>query len=329
MKTVLLVSGNPEVQSIFKPISNSKKFKFETVTWDEWRAEKKLTNGHLVYLDISGLSEAEMNRYFKKVQSLHSPWGVVDRENRITDVAGLFHDGVCDYIDTNCLDSVKVKRIQQVWSFHDQRSPNSSTQTPPAKASAGARSGELSRSWNNVVPGREYTFSFMYIELLPSKEWSKKAADSHQEQMQSAFHDMVESHASEYNGRVWMWNDWGGVVLFPFDGTKCQAAVLATRLLLNRVILSIEGGPFQTLLDYKIALHIGDTVYQQRGKTGTIVSDDVNFIFHMGAKFAEPNRVYATSKVRNAIQTELHSIFKPLGAFEGQQIFGLDSPFSH
>jgi hypothetical protein len=145
--------------------------------------------------------------------------------------------------------------------------------------------------------------------------------------MQSAFHDMIESHAGRYKGKIWMWNEWKGLLLFPYDGKECEASVLAIRLLINRLILSIEGGPYHTLLNYKIAMHIGSTVYQERGNTGTIVADDINFIFHLGSKYAEPNRLYMTSQVRDTIHSDLQILFQPEGQFEGQSIYTFDSSF--
>ncbi len=349
MKKFILVTGDsPDspARTAFKPIVRSKKYTFESISWDEWNSTNKGANGHFFYLDISQFTDTEINQLLKNAESLGSLWGIVDTKSRIKDVGSLFHRGCCDYIDTNRLDSVKVKRLKQVTDFHAQRAgstaqahahpiaygqalvPASQT-TPSPQGKCAKYSAEFSKEWNNVIPGREYVFCFMYIELLPSKEWSKKAGDSHKEQMQNAFHDMIDTHTSAYNGKIWMWNEWGGVVLFPFDGKKCEAAVCATRLLLNRVILSIEGGPFHALIDYKIALHVGTSSYKERGKTGTIVSDDVNFIFHLGAKYAEPNRLYITSRVYNSIQSNLYTLFAPQGEFEEHPILRLDSPFPH
>lgn len=356
MEKIILVTGDlpdsPDspARTVFKSIARSKKYTFESISWDEWNSTNntnKESNGHFFYLDISHLTDTEIKHLLKNAESLGSPWGIVDTRSRIKDVGSLFHKGCCDYIDTNRLDSVKVKRLKQVTDFHTQRTsslaqvpaqthasgqaPVSASQTAPQqrKGKYAKYSAEFSKNWKNVIPGREYVFCFMYIELLPSKEWSKKAGDSHQEQMQNAFHDMIDAHTSAYNGKIWMWNEWGGVVLFPFDGKRCEAAVCATRLLLNRVILSIEGGPFHALIDYKIALHVGTSSYKERGKTGTIVSDDVNFIFHLGAKYAEPNRLYITSQVYNSIQSNIYTLFKPQGEFEEHPILRLDSPFPH
>ncbi len=328
MTKVVLVSDEKQLKSAFRPISKTKQYRFEHITWEEWRGRATESNNQLFYFNIAELSEDELKHQLIKAQQLHSPWGIIDNSGRVEDVAHLFHIGCCDYINSEHLGTVKVRRIRQVLDFHTQRR-ETVAEDSVQKQGHSAQTAPPALSWKRVISGKEYTFCFMYIELLPSKEWSKKSGASHQEQMQTAFHDLVESRVSAFQGRIWMWNEWGGLVLFPYDGKRSEVIVLAARLLLNRVILSIEGGPFQTLIDYKIALHLGSSPYQDRGNTGKIVSDDVNFIFHLGGKYAEPNRIYLTSRVRDAIDNDLQTILEPDGDFEDKSIYILDSPFSH
>ncbi|MCF7913798.1 MAG: hypothetical protein K9L66_01380 [Spirochaetaceae bacterium] len=326
MTEIFLVSDDSELTGAFQPISKSKKYHFECISWSEWNKRDIVTGNQLIYFNISDSSKAELKTRLKSAENLSCPWGIVDSSSRIEDIASLFHNGCCDYIDTTRLSTVKVARIGRALAFsHERSSAPLSAETRASKTAS--YSGKPAKNWNDVVQGKEYTFCFMYVELLPSKEWSKKAGDTHQEQMQTAFHDMIETQADNYNGKIWMWNEWKGLLLFPFDGKECEASVLATRLLINRLILSIEGGPYHTLLNYKIAMHIGSTVYQERGNTGTIVADDINFIFHLGSKYADPNRLYVSSQVRDAIRSDLQNLFRREGQFEGQSIYTFDSSF--
>ena len=326
MTEIFLVSDDAKLPAAFQPVSKSKKYQFECISWSEWNKRDVATEKQVIYFDISDSKKAELQTLLESAGGLFCPWGIVDSKSRIEDIASLFHDGCCDYIDTIRLPSVKVARIGRALAFYQKRSsaPDSTVNRTQKKVSY---SGKFFKNWNDVVQGKEYTFCFMYVELLPSKEWSKKSGDTHQGQMQTAFHDMIESQSVDYNGKIWMWNEWKGVLLFPFDGKECEASELAARLLINRLILSIEGGPYHTLLNYKIAMHIGSAVYQKRGNTGTIVADDINFIFHLGSKYAAPNRLYVTSQVHDTINSDLESLFQREGQFEGQTIYTFDSSF--
>jgi hypothetical protein len=145
--------------------------------------------------------------------------------------------------------------------------------------------------------------------------------------MQAAFHDALNRRVEDFDGKIWMWNEWTGLILFPYDGKKCDAVLPAMRLILNRVLFSIEEGDFQAVLSYKLALHIGSTLYRRRGQTGTILSDDVNFIFHLGVKKTEADSLYLSEAAYAQISKRLYPLFEERGRFEGYQTYRMVSPF--
>jgi hypothetical protein len=70
------------------------------------------------------------------------------------------------------------------------------------------------------------------------------------------------------------------------------------------------------------ALHYGVINYKQPGKTGTIISDAVNFIFHLGAKKAEPGRLTISGDLPDVTVPEnLKDLFIPAGEYEGRKIW--------
>jgi hypothetical protein len=73
-------------------------------------------------------------------------------------------------------------------------------------------------------------------------------------------------------------------------------------------------------------LHLGNTVYRSRGKTGTIVSDTINFLFHMGKQFSQRSHFYITAPVAPFIPDRLKKDFIPAGTFEGVKISKMRLP---
>ena len=72
---------------------------------------------------------------------------------------------------------------------------------------------------------------------------------------------------------------------------------------------------------FTCAVHHGSTEFAAPGKTGTIVSDAVNFIFHLGAKCAQAGRLTLSSDVdRSIIPAPLRELFVDAGAFEGRTL---------
>ncbi len=327
MKKIILISQNSEVKKAFSNIAKSRSFSFETVTH---RAGEKCGSPAFRYLDVSGIGPKELEARLTALSETEHPWGVVDPERCIDDVGGLFHRGACDYITLGSGKKLKVGRVQQALDFHTACSKPVSREKGKHTASARKASrpaAEYARDWSCVKSGKTYTFCIMYVELMPSKDVSGKSGSAYREQMQSAFHNMITQQVDPYDGRVWMWNEWGGLVLFPFDGSKCDTIIMAMRLILNRVPFSIECGPFNTILDFRLALHVGVTSYQDRGQTGTIISDDINFIFHLGKNKLEPGYLYLTDSFFPLLKDDLKKLFKEQGHYEEHRIYRMSSPY--
>lgn len=383
MKHIVLVTESEDVSTFFRPLGRSRKYSFQIMSYKEWRS---CDEAAFCYLDVKTLKKKQLEAEIRSLEKRELPWGIVDPEGKIDDVASFFHRGAGDFIDLRRDLCFKVERVGRALDFFEKymgdgdspsgsgkstgstKSTDSAKQTGSAKLSGSGKSrgraettgkaktvgkpetagpagnagpqappapkkihikklAPPSISWDRVKENSEYSFCFLFVELLPSGEWKGKSGASHQEQMQTAFQDAVTRRVEDFDGKIWMWNEWTGLVLFPFDGKKCDAIVPGIRLLLNRVLLSIEGGDFQTVLNYKLALHVGSTRYRRRGQTGTIVSDDVNFIFHLGVKKADANSLYLSESAYFRISERLYPLFQEKGVFEGHQVYRAGSPF--
>jgi len=177
------------------------------------------------------------------------------------------------------------------------------------------------RGWKEIQNGREYTFFFLYVEINMLDEWKKKSGSTHIGDIQEVFHHHIESTIKPLGGRIWMWMNNGGVVLFPFKGSHCPCIEACLRLILNRHIISIEEYTYNSLITYTMAVHLGNTIYKTRGQTGEIVSDSVNFLFHVGKKFARREQFYVTENVFPFIEPGFKDLFMENGTFEGVRMY--------
>lgn len=175
--------------------------------------------------------------------------------------------------------------------------------------------------WKKITQGKEYTFSFMYIELDDQKEIKKRFPGNALEDFTRKFHNFVEQSVSDINGKIWMWADLGGLVLVPFDGETCPAVFKGFNMMLNRRIMSFENFDYDMLFSYRIAIHIGSTVYQSRGDTGRIVSDSVNSIHHLKQNFAGAGKMYLTEEAYKFIPRGFENYFVKAGTYEGREIY--------
>jgi hypothetical protein len=139
--------------------------------------------------------------------------------------------------------------------------------------------------------------------------------------LDNKFHRFISDFAASHNGEVWIWSNFNGLILFPFNGKNCEAFLAGCRLFLNQTIINIEILNMRNISSFKIATHIGNTIYKKRGKTGKIVSEAVNFIFHLGLKYTQPESFYISDSVYQYIDKNIKENFNLVGQFEGQKVY--------
>ncbi len=284
---------------------------------------KNTEHGSLVYVDITDVPEADLKKTLKYLSKMENNYyGIIDRENTIKDVADLFHNNASDYIGKElCKEEISPKRLTSIENFRNIQLPY------PDDTKKGETPYILSgKDWSSVRVGREYTFCMMFIELDNQKELKKNMGATHIDQAVMSFRKYLEKALEPINGQIWMWMDFGGLILFPFDGDNCDAILASFRLILNRHIICMENTIFNTTISYRIAIHLGNTVYRKKGDTGTIISDSINSIFHLGHKYTFPGNFCITREVFEFAPAGLKRMFLDAGEFEGRQILRMRLP---
>ena len=284
---------------------------------------KGIPAGSVVYLDASSFEKGALGKALASaVKRGGIAAGIIDPKGALDDPAALFHAGAADYIGKDILKAgVKSARFDAAASFAGAVECREEAQAPPA-ASVPVSGAD----WKGVVSGREYMFCFLFVEL--DRVGSLKAAQFGGQGANPAelFRQFIETQLRGSGGKMWMWSDFGGVILFPFDGKKCPVIEPLFRLVLNRTLFSAEESLATTALSFRAAVHIGPTRFRDRGETGKIVSDSVNFIFHLGQKRAQPGCAYVTREVRDLFPAHIADFFDGDGSYEGRDLFVMKRP---
>jgi hypothetical protein len=277
---------------------------------------KNVPGGSLIYADVSSFNKTEVPQVFKLLAKLEgSLYGIIDPKGSITDIADLFHDGASDYLGAASLKKgIDQKRIDRIMKFKQ-------VEAIDEKTAAAKKNYIISGSdWKNIKQNQEYTFYFMFIEL-DNKNALKGLAPEQLTDITNTFRQYIEDSVAPMGGRIWMWMNFGGLVLFPFDGKKCNIVEAALRLMVNRKLMSAETIQLDINLSYRIAMHVGNTVYKSKGETGEIISDSINSVFHLGQKYAEPNSFFLTDDIFMLLPANLMNYYIPAGEYEGRNIF--------
>ncbi|MCX7680082.1 MAG: hypothetical protein N2316_12825 [Spirochaetes bacterium] len=288
------------------PVSELKK-KIETIP-----------TGSLVYVDIFSLSDVETNKIIKLLEKRsHILWGIVDEKNAIKDPAELFHRGAVDYIGKEVIKlPLTSSRIRRISAFK-----NIAVQKEFDKGVMQFQYIPSGSDWSNVKEGEEYTFCMMFFELDHQLQLKKNSSEQQIKERSQIVHDFLEKMIKPINGKIWMWSQFCGIVLIPFDGKSCDVILTAVRMWLNRTIISIEECKLGLKISFRIVLHIGNTVYRERGNTGTIVSDSINSLFHLGQKFAKAGELLLTEEVTRFIPAGIKDLFVDAGMYERRNIY--------
>ncbi len=282
----------------------------------------------LIYLDRSTLSEEETTslfRFLSRKRGIY--WGLIDPQNHTRDIGALFHQGGVDYAGSSILqDVISLKRLKGVQKYlHEYRKVI--VDNPPDKEQAAIQNDltPVRQGWREIVPGKEYTFFLMYIELDDRSEMEKKYGSSNLAVALNSFRDYVESSIQPYGGRLWIWSRFGGIALFPFSPNSNDFICSVFRMRLFKELYDVEASLFPNFISLRIVLHAGNLVYVKEN-TGQVISDTLNSLFHLGQKYAEKGNLYVTEEVFPYLPVRLKDYFVPAADFDGRRILRMKIP---
>ena len=190
---------------------------------------------------------------------------------------------------------------------------------PSADRLAGYRPPGL--DWEAVRSSREYTFLMLYAELDLENELRRIWSTRRIERLAGSFRSYLESELAGHNARSWMWSDTAGLFLIPFDGRYCPVLRDCVRLMLSQTLLAVERLGLSHAVGFRLALTLGDTTYEDSGRTGGIISESVNFVFHLGKRYLEPGRLVVDEEALRLSDPRLHSLFSFDGRYEQRELY--------
>ena len=244
---IAIFSNGKNIKSIFTKLEKSKTYTISYYPTDDLKkAVKKISPTSLIYFDINNLDKDAINRTVKFLASLEKMiFGIIDLKNSVNDVFELFYNGTSDYIGKNIIkENITEKRLDKIKEFKSEFFKNNKENNFKPKAPY-ILSGN---DWKNIKTGDEYTFCLMFIELDNQNKLKNKFDGEHLNTITERFLNYVSSAVDELNGKVWMWMDFGGLILFPFNGKNCEAILASYRLMLDSNIISSEDIGYDILL---------------------------------------------------------------------------------
>jgi hypothetical protein len=281
-------------------------------------------DGDISLLDISGLDAGELKKTCNRLKKAcaASPWGLVDPAGEAPDPAAFFFDGASDYIGPGLLKKGwDKKRMTAALSWRNDAPPKSGDSAAPGTSeNRGVRKfpGGKFEGWKSIRAGTSASFLFLYFSLSGENDLRAHLGEKAITVVQNRLRDVLQQNLQESQSLLWMESEFSSLFLVPPRALNAKAAVESSlRMIAGCRLIGIENLGLSIPVNFTFALHYGKTVFRAPGKTGTIVSDAINYIFHLGNKKAEPGRLTISADVSDeAIPEGLKDLFSPAGIYE-------------
>ncbi|MFP4011520.1 MAG: hypothetical protein ACLFUM_07450 [Spirochaetaceae bacterium] len=335
---VRLFSNGSDTEKAFRTLKRSRRYDLTVETpEDPLAAIEACERDAVVYFDVSHLEEHELPRLARRLSKrARCPFGFIHTEERLGDPSRVMFAGAADVVGPEVLEQgITAKRLDELLRFTRNDTGEAAAERlvldEAAEESSSLPGTErrderhiISRGgWDGIEASKEYTFWLLFAELDNLGAVARNASASHTEELIVAFRKHLVATSSSYGGRIWIWKKAGGILLFPFDGERCTPIVPVMRLTLNRAIAAVERYPLKSSLSFRLALHLGNTVFESEGRTGSIVSETVNFVFHLGQRYLEAGDIVLTEEALRFLPTALEPYFRVGERFEGHEIHRL------
>ena len=327
----------------------------------------KLKAGGEVYLDISGLSQAELKKALGLLKKNTSFWGIIDPKGKAEDPALFFFQGASDYIGPAAvIKGLTKKRFNAALSHAAGKKEDASgrravktgaggqrakasninasktnaskmsasnmkvskanfpkvSDTVPKKKTVAKLSAAKFPGWKSIRAGATESFLFMFITLSGKSNLHSIVGDETFKAIKTRMREVLKNGFREADALLWMETEDSYLFLVPPRIVNGRAAVeAALKIILGSRLIGIEKLGLTIPLEFTMALHYGKTIFQTPGKTGMVISDSINYIFHLGTKKAETGRLTISDDVsEESIPEGLQDFFSPAGIFEGISI---------
>ena len=291
----------------------------------------KIKTGDQAYIDIAGLTPAEIKKILAQLKKSGAFWGIIDPKGAAEDPASFFFEGARDYIGPALVKKgLSKKRFAAAFSWASEGDgpgggigAANETESENKKKIQKLPTGKF-EGWKSIRSGTSLPFFFLFVSFSGKSNANLRPiiGEAAFNNVKSRLRDVLQQGLWEAEPLLWMETENTGLLLIPPRAANIRAAVEAVlKMILNIRLIGIEKLGLSIPVVFTFALHYGQTVYQAPGKTGSVVSEPVNYIFHLGAKRAETGRLTISDDVpEEAIPESLLNLFGNAGEFEGTPI---------
>ena len=290
-------------------------------------AENDINADEQIYLDVSGLSNAALKKTIASLNNSGAFWGVIDPKGIIEDPASFFFQGACDYIGKDLVKKgLDKKRFAEALSWAESRAEANKAEKTVSEAAQKKKDHVLPTGkfagWKKIRAGTKGAFFFLFVSVSGKSNLRSMIGETAFGVFKKRLRDFLQKNFKEQDALLWIETDESNLFLVPPRSENIHAAIeKALKIIINSRLIGVENLGMSIPVDFTFALHYGNTTFQAPGKTGAIISESVNFVFHLGSKKAEAGRLTISDAVpEEAIPKGFLDLFRSAGVLEGIHI---------
>jgi len=324
--TIIVVTSSRSVKKAFASAERSRTYSVEFIAPEKMQDAIALADTlpeSFLYLDADDTDARTLKRRIRSLRDARPyRYGIVDPRGTVVDVAELFHSAAADYVSKTLLGAgVSTARLRRVVEFDPISMVRQTNNHVPEHESHQVKTSGT--DWTGVRDGEEYTFLMLYAGIDEAGDLRRKSSEAFLTSLRKSFSSTLERAFADFHARVWMWKEDEGLLLMPFDGGQIDAIVPALRLVLNRVPVNVDQFSQYGELSWRLALHLGNTTYRSDGRTGAIVSESLNFLFHLGSQYVEPGGLAVTAPCYARVPERVRPLLNHREEFESVHVYTL------
>jgi hypothetical protein len=270
----------------------------------------------LVYLDLDSVPKRQRAEWIDRLAATRGlRWAVVDGTRSIADPATLFWQGAVDYLGKGAAEGiVDQARLLSIGDYAD-RIENHVPRTNRHQIHQGSFPG-----WDALVEGKSYEVCAFFAGVWDADGLRTRLGEQRFVRFKAAVLGVVNVIIQENGGLLWIADDQSFLALFPPEMAS-QLVISAMRVLANLRLISFE----QLRLEQEVGgllfcLRRCELPWQKPGQTGTVVSDALNYMYHLGRKFTPPCTIDLVDDLAETLEPRLKTLFHEAGNFENRPI---------
>lgn len=270
----------------------------------------------LVYLDLGSVPKRQRAEWLERLAAARGlRWAVIDRGRSLEDPAALFRLGAVDFIGAEAREGVVDRgRLDDIRAFAerlDNHAPKAARHRPHHGGFPG---------WEALTEGKAYELCAFYAGVWDADGLRTRLGEQRFARFKAAAAGVVNGVVQEHGGLLWIADDQSFLALFPPE-LASELVASAMRILANMRLISYE----QLRLEQEVGclyfcLRRCELPWQKPGQTGTVVSDALNYMYHLGRKFTPACAVDLVDDLAEALDPRLKALFVDAGNFENRPI---------